>query len=91
MSLTLDEIAALQALGCDAYRQRVVGLFLSHRATPAHYAAMAEAVLCCSESGEGYLGREVAFHIAINRRFHQARQLGGAGHVPLPDFFPRLS
>ena len=40
MSLTLDEIAALQALGCDAYRQRVVGLFLSHRATPAHYAAI---------------------------------------------------
>jgi len=55
MSLTLDEIAALQALGCDAYRQRVVGLFLSHRATPAHYAAMAEAVLRCSESEEGYL------------------------------------
>ena len=53
--LTLEEVALLQHLGSDVYQQAVIGLFLSHRATPAQYKAMAAAVLACSQSAEGHL------------------------------------
>jgi hypothetical protein len=53
--VSFEEVQALAALGPDAYVQRVITLFLTHRATPEQYAAMAEAVLRCSESDAGEL------------------------------------
>lgn len=52
-ALDFDDIQTLAQLGCDEYLRRVITLFLTHRATPEHYAAMAEAVRACSESSEG--------------------------------------
>ena len=53
-------------LGPEEYKRRVITLFLTLRATPEQYLAMAEAVLRCSQSAEGQLVGTI--DLAIARR-----------------------
>ena len=61
-----EDLGVLMSLGPDEYKRRVITLFLTHRATPEQYLAMAEAVLRCSQSAEGQI--VAAIDVAIARR-----------------------
>ena len=55
MELSFEEIQSLQQLGPERYRQRVIGLFISGRATAQHWQALGDALLFVSESASGDL------------------------------------
>ncbi len=44
-ALTIDELIRLRYLGTEGYVEQVTALFVSGRATPAHWRAMAETLL----------------------------------------------
>ncbi len=76
--LTLDDLIRLRYLGPAGYLAAVIALFTSGRATPAHWQALAAAVLRVSESSAGHLVREIDLAILDHLKAEQERRLAEA-------------
>ncbi len=77
-TLTLDDLIRFRYLGPAAYLAEVIALFTSARATPAHWQAMAQAVLHESESSAGALVRTIDRAILDHLTAEQERRIAEA-------------
>ncbi len=76
--LTLHDLIRFRYLGPAAYMAEVLALFTSGRATPAHWQALAQAVLHVSESSAGALVLAIDRAILEHLQAEQERRIAAA-------------